>query len=342
MYNIKVLKAGLCTTVQDIGRIGYQQYGIPVSGVMDEFSFLVANYLVESDKNNAVLEIPYIGPSLEFDFDISIAITGADLSPKLNEKEIKNWETIDVKKGDVLSFGSIKKGARAYIAFAGEINVPTVNGSKSTLLKSKLGGYNGRQLKIGDELEILNPRVLSKKNKLPYKYRPLYKNVEEIRIVLGPQDSYFTEKGIKTLLSSNYEITKNADRMGMRLEGEAIEHKDKADIISDAAVFGSIQVPGNGQPIILLADRQTTGGYTKIATVIKADLPKLAQLSPSNKIKFKKLDIEKAENEYINFYNLLDEIRDKILNSNKEKYSINNKFTMKKLLGKRFIENIKN
>ena len=292
MFSIKVLKPGLCTTVQDIGRIGYQQYGIPVSGVMDEFAYRVGNILVEADENNAVLEIPYLGPTLEFDFEITIAITGANLNPKINGQDVAMWKTINIKKGDILSFSSIKSGARAYLAFSGEIDVPFVNGSKSTLLKSKLGGFEGRQLKIGDILKIKNPKTLSKRNKLNSKYIPEYLSSENIRVVLGPQDDYFTEKGIEAFFNNEYEITKEADRMGMRLEGEVIEHKNKADIISDAAVFGSIQVPGNGKPIILLADRQTTGGYTKIATVIKADLPKLAQMLSGNKIRFKKLALE--------------------------------------------------
>lgn len=313
MPSIKVQKPGLCTTVQDIGRIGFQQFGIPVSGVMDEFAFLTANYILENEKNNAVLEIPYLGPTLEFDFDISIAITGANLSPKLNGVDINMWESIDIKKGDVLSFVSPRKGARAYIAFAGEIDVPLLNGSKSTLLKSKLGGFEGRQLKMLDIINIKNPRVLTKKNILNPNFIPEYTRNENIRVVLGPQDNYFTEKGINTFFTSEYTITKNADRMGMRLEGEEIEHKEKADIISDAAVFGSIQVPGNGQPIILLADRQTTGGYTKIGTVIKADLPKLAQMSPNDKIKFIKLDIEEAQEEYIKFYENLENIKNSFL-----------------------------
>jgi len=135
MPSIKVHKPGLCTTVQDIGRIGYQQFGIPVSGVMDEFAFTVANYLVESDKNNAVLEIPFLGPTLEFDFDVTIAITGADIQPKINNQDIKMWQSINVKKGDTLSFGGLKTGIRTYLAFSAEIDVPIVMGSKSTLLK---------------------------------------------------------------------------------------------------------------------------------------------------------------------------------------------------------------
>lgn len=336
MPSIKVAKPGLCTTVQDIGRVGYQQYGIPVSGVMDEFAFTVANLLVDTNENNAVLEIPFLGPTLEFDFDITIAITGADLSPKLNNQDIPMWSSINIKKGDVLSFAMIKSGARAYIAFAGEIDVPLINGSKSTLLKSKLGGFDGRQLKVGDIIEIKNPKIIAKKRVLSEKYIPTYSNAEEIRVVLGPQDNYFTKKGIETFLGSEYIITKEADRMGMRLEGDVIEHKDKADIISDAAVFGSIQVPGNGKPIILLADRQTTGGYTKIATVIKADLSKLAQMSQGNKIKFKELNVEEAQQEYINFYEKFNEIKESLINGVKKNYTEKQLKVLKKLFGKRF------
>lgn len=334
MPNMKVIKPGLCTTIQDIGRIGYQQYGIPVSGVMDEFAFRVANFLVEADENNAVLEIPYLGPTLEFDFDVTIAITGANLNPKINGQDITMWRSMNIKKGDVLTFSSMKSGARAYLAFAAEIDVPLVNGSKSTLLKSKLGGFEGRQLNIGDVVNFKNPKLVEKRKILASKYIPQYLKSEEIRVVLGPQDDYFTEKGIKTFLNSEYEITKEADRMGMRLEGEFIEHKNKADIISDAAVFGSIQVPGNGKPIILLADRQTTGGYTKIATVIKADLPKLAQMITGNKIRFKNLNIEEAEQEYRNFYNRLEEIKNSMV-VNKKTYSEKELKVLRKLFGER-------
>lgn len=334
MSSIKVIKPGLCTTIQDLGRIGYQQYGIPVSGVMDEFAFRVGNYLVEAEDNNAALEIQYLGPTLDFGFDISIAITGANLNPKVNGEEVPMWKSINIKKGDILSFSSTKSGARAYLTFAGEIDVALVNKSKSTLLKSKLGGFEGRQLKIGDEIRIKNPKIIKKNTLLPM-YIPTYLDFEEIRVVLGPQDKYFKTKGIKTFLNSEYTITKDADRMGMRLEGELIEHKDGADIISDATVFGSIQVPGNGKPIILLADRQTTGGYTKIATVIKADLPKLAQMSPGNRIRFKGLDIQEAEQEYRNFYENLEKIRESIENGIKKAYSEKDLKVLKKLFANR-------
>lgn len=313
MSKIKVISPGLCTTIQDNGRIGFQQFGIPVSGVMDKYSFLVANYLVGNEGHEAVLEIPYLGPTLEFDFDVTISITGADLSPKLNNNDIEMWKSINIKKGDILSFKSIKSGSRSYIAFSAEIDVPEINNSKSTLLKSKLGGFEGRQLKKGDIINFKNVRVLNKENILDKKYIPTFNNENTIRVLLGPQDDYFTENGIKTFLESEYTITKNSDRMGMRLDGNTIEHKDKADIISDATVFGSIQVPGDGKPIILLADRQTTGGYTKIATVIHIDLPKLAQMSPGNKINFEKISLEEAQLEYKKFYDTLNAIKKSFL-----------------------------
>ena len=334
MSDIKVLKAGLCVTIQDIGRIGYQQFGIPVSGVMDEYAFTVANYILGNDKNNAVFEIPFMGPSLQFDFDVSIAITGATIQAKINDRDVSMWQSINVKKGDILEIGSAKGGFRSYLAIAGEIDVPVVMGSKSTLLKSKLGGFEGRQLKMGDIINFKNVKVLSKKNTLDKKYIPTYSHNQNIRIVLGPQDDYFEENSIKTMLENKYQVTKDADRMGMRLAGEVIKHKDKADIISDAAVFGSIQVPGNGQPIILLADRQTTGGYTKIATVIKADLPKLAQMLPNDTIEFSLVNIEEAQKEYREFYRILDEIKESFVVKPRV-YTEKQLYVSKKLFGNR-------
>lgn len=309
MSKIKVIAPGLCTTIQDAGRVGYQQFGVPVSGVMDKYSFLVANYLVGNEEEKAVLEIPYLGPTLEFDFDVTIAITGGNLTPKLNNNDIEMWRSINIKAGDKLSFKGLKSGVRAYIAFSADIDVPLVNGSKSTLMKAKLGGLEGRQLKKGDELLFSNVRVLNKENILPKEYIPNFAHSNEIRVVLGPQEDYFTEAGIKTFFSSEYTISKNSDRMGMRLEGAKIEHKNKADIISDATVFGSIQVPGDGMPIVLLADRQTTGGYSKIGTVIHCDLPKLVQMSPNDKISFKEISVEKAQEEYKKFYENLAQIK---------------------------------
>lgn len=306
--NIKVTRPGACTTVQDLGRIGYQKFGIPVAGVMDEFAASVANFLVGNERNEAVLEITYLGPTLAFQEEMLIGIAGADVSPKLNGTPVPVWESFTVKKDDVLSFGSVKSGVRAYIAFAGFIDVPLVNGSKSTLMKSKIGGFQGRMLQAGDELSVC-VRHGAVPQRLPARFIPAYPHSNEIAVCLGPQDDYFTEQGIADFFRQPYTITANADRMGIRLEGIAVVHKAKADIISDAAVIGSIQVPADGKPIILMADRQTTGGYAKIGTVIKEDIVKLAQMASKDTIQFRRISMEDAQQKYRAFYQKLEEIR---------------------------------
>jgi len=307
-YNIKVIRPGACTTVQDLGRIGYQKFGIPVAGVMDEFAASVANFLVGNERGEAVLEITYLGPTLAFQEDMLIGIAGAEVSPKLNGTPVPLWESFLVKKDDVLSFGSVKSGVRAYIAFAGSIDVPVVNGSKSTLMKSKIGGFQGRMLKAEDELSIC-VRQGADPRRLPIQYIPVYPHSNDISVCLGPQDDYFTEQGLADFFGQPYTVTAYADRMGIRLEGTVIAHKTKADIISDAAVIGSIQVPADGKPIILMADRQTTGGYTKIGTVIKEDIVKLAQMAAKDTILFHRISMEDAQQKYRAFYQKLEEIR---------------------------------
>ena len=319
MNNVKVLTPGMLTTVQDMGRYGYQRFGIPVAGVMDEFSYKIANYLVGNGENEAVLEMTFIGSNLEFAQDMVIAITGAEIKAYINKVEIPIWQSIAVKKGDVLSFSGIKKGIRAYVAFGGELNVPVINGSKSTIIKSKLGGYDGRALKKGDELEILVSHYATAGKKLDEKYIPKINNEEKIRVLLGPQDDYFSEEGKNIFFGEKgYEVTAQSDRMGMRLSGEAVKHVEKADIISDGAVIGSIQIPADGMPIILMADRQTTGGYTKIGTVIKEDICKLAQMGQNSKIFFENIDINQAQEKYIEFYAKLEEIKNQIEKSQVE------------------------
>ena len=306
--SIKVIRPGACTTIQDLGRIGYQKFGIPVAGVMDEFAASVANFLVGNERNEAVLEITYLGPTLAFQEEMLIGIAGADVSPKLNGVPVPVWESFTVKKDDVLSFASVKSGVRAYIAFAGSIDVPPVNGSKSTLMKSKIGGFQGRMLQAGDELAIC-VRHGSVPQRLPARFIPVYPHSNDISVCLGPQDDYFTEQGIADFFRQPYTITANADRMGIRLDGAAVAHKTKADIISDAAVIGSIQVPADGKPIILMADRQTTGGYAKIGTVIKEDIIKLAQMASKDTVQFRRISMEDAQQKYRAFYQKLEEIQ---------------------------------
>ena len=308
MSNIKVLNGGIYTTVQDYGRVGYQKFGISVAGVMDEYSYAMANALVGNKKGEAVLEITYFGPMMQFEEDMVIAVTGADINPRVDNKPINMYESVLVKAGSTLSFGKLKDGVRAYLAFGGEIDVPVVNGSKSTHVKSKMGGYQGRQLKPRDELTIKVNKNAKAGRVLPAKYIPEISKFNVIRVVLGPQDDYFTEKGIHTLFKSGgYTLSKDMDRMGMRLLGEPLESKNGADIISDGTVMGSIQVPANGLPIILMADRQTTGGYTKVGTVIREDIPKLSQMASLGKICFTEISLEDAQKKYVEYENKINE-----------------------------------
>ncbi|MBZ2175918.1 biotin-dependent carboxyltransferase family protein [Schnuerera sp. xch1] len=321
MTNIKVLKGGFFTTIQDIGRWGYQNIGMPVAGVMDNFSYRVANYLVGNSEREAVLEVTFLGPKLKFLEDMVIAITGAGMNPKVNDTEISMWKSFKVSKGDVLSLGAATTGIRSYIAFGGKIDVEPVNSSKSTYAKSGIGGFKGRRLLDNDGLNIKVFNNRSPDRYLDKKYIPEYSKKNIIRVILGPQDDYFTEEGLNSFFNpKGYKITNQSDRMGYRLEGEIIEHKEKADIISDGTVFGSIQVPANKQPIILMADRQTTGGYTKIATVISSDLPKLAQMSSGDEIIFKKVSVKESHKIYREFEHKLSIIKDEISKTQKIRY----------------------
>ena len=296
---IKIQQSGLYTSVQDFGRIGYQDLGFSVCGAMDKRSLAIGNLLVGNKEDEAGLEITLIGPKIKFTEENFIAITGGDLNPKLNGKEVSMYKAIFVNKDDVLSFENAKTGARAYIAFCGGLEIEKVMGSKSTNVKCSLGGYKGRALKEGDFIKFSSPKTyltnyLSRR--LDFKLREEQEIV--LRVILGPQDDAFTNKGIITFLNEKYEVTKEFDRMGCRLDGPEIEHKSSADIISDGIVLGSIQVPYHGKPIIMLSDRQTTGGYTKIATVISVDIEKLAQSKTGDKIRFEEISIEKAQKIY--------------------------------------------
>ena len=297
---IKFANGGFLTTIQDAGRTGFQESGVPVTGVMDTRSYKLANILVGNDDKQAVLEVTLMGPMLQFTSDTIIAVTGGDLGPKLNGKDMPMYEAVPVKKGDSLSFMGIKSGSRAYVAFAGGLDIPLVMGSRSTHLKSSLGGFDGRKLGAGDEIEFLAPETtLPNLARRKVDKEDFTKQSCELRVVMGPQDDYFTDKGIETFLSGEYALTNEADRMGLRFEGEVVEHKNGGDIITDGIGFGAVQIPSHGQPIVMMADHQTTGGYTKIASVISVDLPKAAQLKPGCKVHFKKVSVEEAQELYV-------------------------------------------
>lgn len=294
--SIKVITPGMLSTIQDGGRKGFAAMGFNASGVMDVRSYHIANALVGNFTDEAVIEMTYLGGSFKFLESNYIAITGADMSPKLDGVPVEMYTTVFVKQDETLTFSAAESGMRAYIAVRGGIDVPVIMGSRSTNLKCKLGGLDGRPLKAGDIIPCRDVYDEFHKHLIHSAPKEDFGSDEiTVRVLLGPQDVYFTDHGIKTFLNSTYTVTNESDRMGCKLSGEKIEYKNTVDIISDGIVFGSIQIPRTGNPIIMLADRQTTGGYAKIATVISVDLPLLAQARPGTKVRFELIDRQKAE-----------------------------------------------
>lgn len=336
METIKILDAGLLTTVQDLGRYGFQRYGVSASGVMDEYSAKIANKLVGNKIGEAVLETTLKGVQIEFLQNTAVAITGGNCDVTLNGTKIELWQSYLVNRGDILKMGICKSGLRNYLAFSGGIDIPVIMNSKSTNLKAKVGGFNGRKLMTGDILSV-GVGSLEAPLTLNKHYIPTYSKDIKVGVILGQQDDHFTEAGIKTFLNETYTVTQESDRMGIRLSsvsGATIEHKNGADIISDGITFGAIQVPGSGQPIVMMADRQTTGGYTKIGNVISSDLAKLAQATPGTKVKFVEYTLEQAvqaikNNDIIinNQNSYISPIKEEVVDSSSREYKIklNNK-----------------
>ncbi len=297
MKTFKVLDGAILTSVQDLGRFGYQEYGVSPSGAMDTFSAKLANFLLGNEQNCAVLENTLKGLDLEFLCSSAFAITGGFCSAKLNSRPIKLYRTQKAKKGDILKLGFCKSGLRTYLAFLGGIDVPLVMNSRSTNLKAKFGGFEARALEKGDELSCFQKDLAQLKFlTLRREFFPKYKKNIEIFVILDAQSDNFADCDKDKFFSNEYEVSNDFDRMGIRLKGEEIHHKKGADIISDGISFGSIQIPGNNQPIIMMSDRQTTGGYTKIGTVSSVDLPKLAQAGSGIKISFKEISLEDSQN----------------------------------------------
>ena len=293
---ITVNNPGVLTTVQDFGRFGYQQFGVSASGVMDPRAMSLANLLVGNPEDEAVLECTMMGPELVFDKANVIAVTGGNLQPMIDGAPIDNYRAVAVGEGQTLRFMGPKTGLRAYIAFAGGLDIEPVMGSRSTHMKAKIGGFQGRKLDKGDQIGFRAPKETLKNMDLRSMAPEFIPRPEYIlRVVMGPQDDYFTDAGIQTFLSEVYTLTPEFDRMGCRLDGPVIQHKDGGDIISDGIAFGAIQVPSAGTPIIMVADRQTTGGYTKIANVITADFRILGQLKAGDKVRFAKVSIQAAQ-----------------------------------------------
>jgi KipI family sensor histidine kinase inhibitor len=299
--SIEVAVPGPMTTVQDLGRTGYTRYGVPVAGAMDPFAARAANRLIGNPDGASVLEITLAGPTLRFPARTVIATTGADLSPRLDGVEIPTWTACDTTPGATLKFGKRRAGLRAYLAVAGGISTPPVLGSAATYLRGQFGGHAGRALQTGDRLPtgLATADVAHLAGRiLPPTARPQYSREPMVRIILGPHLERFTGQAVDRLLAAAYEVAALSDRMGYRLHGPALTRHEPADILSQGMPLGGVQVPGDGQPIILLADHQTTGGYPLIATVIRADLPLLAQLAPGDSLRFRAVTVDEAQAAY--------------------------------------------
>ncbi|MDE3156681.1 MAG: biotin-dependent carboxyltransferase family protein [Acidobacteriota bacterium] len=292
---MRIIKPGLLTTVQDLGRWGHQASGVPVAGPMDPYAHRLANLLVGNPENAATLELTLIGPELVFEQAATFALTGADLGPRLDGRRLPTNTVCQAEAGAVLAFGGPRRGARSYLAIAGGLQVPAVFGSRATHLISAMGGLSGRALRAGDRLQSgpVTGRVPRQGWRLP-PIVPLPEGGAVLRVRPGPQAEYFTDEALRTLESARFTISTRSDRMGYRLDGPPLTHARGADIISDATPLGVLQVPASGQPILLMADRQTTGGYPKIATVITADLALAGQLAPGDWIGFRVCTLREA------------------------------------------------
>ncbi len=296
--SIEVLRPGFLTTVQDRGRFGYQKFGVPVSGALDAVALRVANILVGNPQGAAALEMTALGPHLRFMADAVVALSGAEIEAALDGEPTPWHRSFLVRTGQMLDVQACPRGLRGYLAIAGGIDVPIVLGSRSTCLVASFGGFQGRPLLAGDVLRVGPPSGSLQElagREAPEDWRPRHGSPLAVRVVLGPQEDAFTEEGRRTFLASEYRVTPHADRMGYRLEGPVILHRSSADIISDWVPLGGVQVPGDGKPIILLADRQTTGGYAKIATVIGPDIGRVAQLRPGDTLSFGAVSVAEAQ-----------------------------------------------
>jgi antagonist of KipI len=294
---LEVLEPGPLTTVQDLGRHGFGRYGVPPSGALDGFALRAANLLAGNPEGETGLEITLMGLKVKALWDIVVAIGGGDLQPAINGKPIETWRSYGMRKGDFLQFRSPKNGCRAYLAAGGGILAHSVLGSKSTNLSSRFGGCEGRPLKKKDVLSSDSPETHVKfdGSALPPEWRPLYGKDWVLRVLWGPQDMDFPEKSREVFLASPFKVSPQSDRTGIRLSGHPIHRRPSLgeSIISEGVVPGTIQIPGDGRPIIILSET-VTGGYRKIATVISADLPFLGQIKPGDQVRFEPVTLEGA------------------------------------------------
>lgn len=299
---LTIKKAGMLTSVQDIGRWGYQSSGVPVAGAMDLPALKLGNAMLGNPEGAAALEVTLLGPEIEVKGGGAAVFAGADLGFSVNGRAVGSWRAVVLQDGDIITFTGPKgAGCRGCLCFAGGVDVPVVMNSRTTYMRAKIGGLDGRALKSGDVIKVGEPAPLWRRLegfRLPAELNPAVTAEEPLAIITGLQQDAFTEEGRKLLFASEYLITAESDRMGCRLEGPKIEHSDKgADIVSDGIPLGAVQIPGHGMPIIMLADRQTTGGYTKIGVLTPLSVEALVQKMPGMKVRFREAGLSEGEAE---------------------------------------------
>lgn len=311
--SIEVVKPGVLSTLQDLGRVGFQRFGVPVCGAMDEWSHRIANVLVGNAEHEATLEVTLMGPSLRFTETALIAITGADLSPRIGEHAVPQRTPVLVRAGSQLDCGRRVAGMRAYLAVRSGFAVAPVMGSKSTYVRGGFGGLDGRALRKGDSLAIAAgdadrafPRLASELHTSTRPFvtfddapdvpsTPSVDSPATLRVVAGQQWAAFTQEARQAFVDGEFRLSPQSDRMGFRFEGPKLSLREPLEMISEAVAFGTIQVPPDGKPIVLMADRQTTGGYPKIASVASVDLPILAQTMPQQGVRFAPIPLDEAQ-----------------------------------------------
>ncbi len=299
---LRVIHPGLQSSIQDLGRRGFQRFGLSVSGAADKYALRFGNLLLGNPLNAAGIETTLLGLELEILGDCTVAVTGGDLGLQVDHNPAATWRVLNLQAGQRLHFTGGPKGCRAYVCVQGGIDVPMQYGSRSTDALVGLGGLNGRELRAGDVISA-NLHFVGAQNKTAHLARrlvsprwvPRYEKEQTVHVILGPQEAAFTQEAVETLLGSPYRVSPQSNRIGCHLEGPFLQHKIGADILSECVPEGAIQVPSSGNPLILLAGRRGIGGYTKIATVAGVDIPKVAQSRPGDRLFFKAVTVEQAQ-----------------------------------------------
>jgi antagonist of KipI len=309
MKGIKIINPGFYSTIQDDGRTGYREFGLPLSGAMDKYAFYIANWLVRNDKNEGQIETLFPGLEIEFLSNTIFSVTGANLTPLLNGTEISNWKVNRARKGERLSLSKLVSGTRSYISFSGGFRIDPQLNSMSTYLPGNLGGYRGRELRAGDVIPMFPGMPFIFRDRIiPNEQIPDYDNMVELRVLEGANFDLFSADAKDNLVTKEYLVTSNSDRMGLRLDGELIKPTKEEQLLSYGIQPGAIQVPGNGLPIIMGADCQTIGGYPQIANIISADQDIIGQLKPGDQVKFKMISRNEALEALINYTSKIDSL----------------------------------